>query len=84
MKEFKTKDIKLAAFLLSLIPGSEFSVPQSSDSSKKEISISFEIKFSGLAHESVQEFINHEAKVDLYTYNNALNKLRDVIKGGIR
>ena len=82
MREFKTKDIKLAALILAKIPSASFHIETDSTYPKKVISISLPISFQKTVDDLLANFINCESTVNLYEYNLKLNLIRDQLKGG--
>ena len=82
MKDFKTKDIKLAALLLANIPSASFYIEAGSVNPKKIIAISFPESFQTTVDDLLTKFINCESTVNLYEYNLKLNLIRDQLKRG--
>lgn len=78
---YNTTDIRFSALILSEILGSTFVVINQNNSFQKVIQISYsesqQEKFSAL----LNNYSNRKIRVDLYSYNRALNALRDKIKG---
>ena len=80
-KIYETSELKLSALLLSEIPDSTFEVfAAQGNSIKKTIKIIYLTEHEAEVNKLIREFIERQARVDVYRYNHALNILRDKLK----
>lgn len=79
-KSYETTELKLAALLLSEIQDSTFEVYSQANSLKKIIRIFYCSNYEQELNKIIREFIQREARVDVYKYNKSLNLLRDKLK----
>ena len=77
---YETTEIKLAAVILSTIPDSTFEVYSQDNSTKKVVRVIYSSNYEQEVNKLMREFIERQARVDVYKYNMALNMLRDRIK----
>jgi len=80
MEMYSTTNITLAAFLLSSLPASTFTVENQKNSFQKIIKLFYSETQQELIRTLVNDYLNKKAKVDLYSYGRKLNLLRDAIK----
>jgi hypothetical protein len=84
MREIMTRDIKLAALILTKVPQAKFYVktPSLNDvGDRQSIVISFQDSLHAIAEQEMSDYINCDATVNLFQYNRKLNLVRDKIKG---
>ncbi|PIY82962.1 MAG: hypothetical protein COY78_03965 [Candidatus Omnitrophica bacterium CG_4_10_14_0_8_um_filter_44_12] len=79
-KSYETTELKLAALLLSEIPGSTFEVYAQGNSIKKAIKVTYLTEHEQEVNRVIRDFIERQARVDVYKYNHNLNSLRDRLK----
>jgi hypothetical protein len=79
---YNTTDLRFSALILSEIPGSTFVIIDQSNSFQKIIQISHSESQQEFFSTLLNSYVNRKVKVDLYSYNRALNALRDKLKRG--
>jgi len=80
---YSTLDLKLAALIMAELDLAAVTVEVSSNgnSHKKMIHIMFPEEYQADVNKLISDFINREARVDLFRLNKSLNIIRDKIKG---
>ena len=79
VSSYETIELKLAALLLAEIPESTLKVSEVVNAVKKTIKIIYSVYYENHANEIIAQFINRQARVDVYRYNQSLNRLRDAL-----
>ena len=79
---YETIELKLAALLLAEIVDSSFETALAGNSLKKKIKIIYPACYENDVREITAQFINRQARVDVYRYNQSLNRLRDALNEG--
>ena len=77
---YTTKDLKLSALLLSELDSSSFDISTQGNSIKKSITVIFPGYLRSELDRIVCDFINRQARVDVFKYNRNLNLLRDALR----
>lgn len=80
---YDVTDLKLAAVILAEIPESHFYILSQDTSPRKIIKIEFPSNYQSDVLKIVNEFVNRQARVDVFLYNKKLNELRDKIKEAV-
>lgn len=79
--EYETYELKLAALILSEIPGCSLDVYSQGNSVRKAIRIKYPAQYKEELYRLERAFINKMAETNVYAYNKALNVIRDRLKG---
>lgn len=79
--EYETSELKLAALLISEIPNCSIEVYAEGNSIRKTIKILYPIEYKNIVYKLEKDFINKEALTNIYSYNRALNQIRDRLRG---
>jgi len=77
---YSTLDLKLASLLLAELPDSLAEVSSNGNSNRKMIHITFPEKYQADVNKMISDYINKEARVDVFRFNKSLNVIRDKIK----
>jgi hypothetical protein len=78
---YSTTELKLAALLVSEIPDCSIEVYEHANSLRKLIKIEYPSTCKGEVTKLEKAFINKEAITNIYSYNKALNLIRDRLRG---
>jgi len=81
--EYITSEIKLCSLLLSEVPESEFEILPNGHSAKKLVKIIYPSDVQADVNRLITEFIERRARVQVFHYNQNLNRLRDAIKSAL-
>lgn len=80
--EYETMELKLAALILSELPNNcSLEVYEQGNSIRKVIKIIYPSSHKQLVSRLERNFINKEAITNIYSYNKALNLIRDRLRG---
>lgn len=77
---YETVELKLAALLVSKMPEATFTIYKNPNSARKTIAITFPKKYKDKTVNLERDFINKEAEANIYSYNRALNMIRDRLR----
>ena len=77
---YETVELKLAALLVSKMPEATFTIYKNPNSLRKTIAITFPKKYKDKIVNLERDFINKEAEANVYSYNRALNMIRDRLR----
>ena len=80
LQTYETSELKLAALLLSEIPGTSVEVENQGNSIRKNIIITHATEYNEEIQKLERAFINKEARASVYAYNRALNTIRDKLR----
>ena len=80
-KTYETSELKLAALLLSAIPGCSIEISGKVNSRRKTIKIVYPADYEDTVFKLEKNFINKIAVANVYGYNKALNLIRDRLRG---
>jgi len=78
---YETSELKLAALLLAEIPHSSVNVVDRGNSIRKTIIIACPGQYKEDVSKLERDFINKCALANVYSYNKALNMIRDRLRG---
>jgi hypothetical protein len=79
---YETSELKLAALLLSEIPKANVKVKEPAGNSlRKTIQIVYDCQYKEDISKLERDFINKCALANVYSYNKALNMIRDRLRG---
>jgi len=78
---YETSELKLAALLLSEIPNCSIDIYEQGNSIRKTIKILYPAEYKNIVYKLEKNFINKEALTNIYSYNRALNMIRDRLRG---
>jgi len=82
--EYDTSELKLAALILSEVPGCTFEVYEQGNSIRKAIKITYPVGYKDTVSLLEKDYINKMALSNIYKYNKALNLIRDRLKGCVK
>ncbi|MDP8261909.1 MAG: hypothetical protein P9M13_01230 [Candidatus Ancaeobacter aquaticus] len=78
---YETTELKLAALILSEIPDCSCEIFAQGNSIRKTIKIGYPTEYKNDVIKLEKDFINKEAITNIYSYNKALNLIRDRLRG---
>ena len=81
INSYETSELKLAALILSEFPDCTFDIYEQGNSLRKTIRIKYSQQYKEDISRLQQDFINKKASTNVYTYNKALNMIRDRLRG---
>lgn|GEM_PF-1270719 len=84
IKSYETSELKLAALILSELPGCIFEIFEQGNSLRKIIRIKYSQQYEEGIIKLQQDFIDKRALANVYTYNKALNMIRDRLRGCVQ
>lgn len=79
--QYETFELKLAALILSEVPYCSVEVCEQGNSIRKVIKIKYPAGYKEEIVKLERDFINKGASTNIYSYNKALNLLRDRLRG---
>jgi len=77
---YQTTELKLAALILASIPEATFAIYKQPNVTRQTIEIAYSSDYNDLLSKLERDFINKRATVNVYTYNKALNLIRDRLR----
>lgn len=82
-EEYETTELKLAALILSEVPNCSVEIYEQGNSIRKVIKIKYPSGHKEGIAKLERDFINKGASTNIYSYNRALNLIRDRLRGKI-
>ena len=79
--EYETSELKLAALILSELPNCSIDVYEQENYIRKTIKIKYPAEYKNEVSKLENDFINKRASTNVYSYNKALNLIRDRLRG---
>lgn len=80
-EEYETTELKLAALILSEVPNCLVEICEQGNSIRKVIKIKYPAEYKKEITKLERDFINKGALANIYSYNKALNLIRDRLRG---
>jgi len=80
-EEYETTELKLAALILSEVPNCLVEIYEQGNSIRKVIKIKYPAGYKEGIAKLERDFINKGASTNIYSYNRALNLIRDRLRG---